>query len=143
MTHTTPDNGICALLLGEFETDRSIVHNVFQRAGWRLIEASDRLRGIRHLRHEPVHVVLADSDLPGWSWRAVLADLRQLAVPPQLVVASRTADDYLWAEVLDIGGYDVLARPLNAEELERVVVSASRQFRSGAQVAGRPLYSVA
>ena len=143
MTHTTPDNGICALLLGEFETDRSIVQNVFQRAGWRLIEAPDRARAIRCLRREPVHVVLADSNPGGWSWKEVLTDLRALVAPPQLVVASRTADDYLWAEVLNIGGYDVLARPLDADELERVVIAAWRHFGRGAQVAGRPLYSVA
>jgi DNA-binding response OmpR family regulator len=41
--------------------------------------------------------------------------------PPDLIVASRLADEYLWAEVLNLGGYDVLAKPFNAEEVRRVV----------------------
>jgi hypothetical protein len=44
------------------------------------------------------------------------------------VVTSRTADDYLWAEVLNVGGYDVLAQPLERDEVERVVASARRHF---------------
>ena len=58
----------------------------------------------------------------------MLRDLRRLAQPPQLIVTSRTADDYLWAEVLNIGGYDVLPQPLERDEVERVVAAARRQY---------------
>jgi len=57
-------------------------------------------------------------------------DLRDLPDPPQLVVTSRTADDYLWSEVLNCGGYDVLPRPLNRDEVERVVAAAGRHYCS-------------
>ena len=54
--------------------------------------------------------------------------MRNLNEPPQLIVTSRTADDHLWAEVLNIGGFDVLAQPLERDEVERVVSSARRHF---------------
>jgi DNA-binding response OmpR family regulator len=34
------------------------------------------------------------------------------------------ADDHLWAEVLNLGGYDVLAKPFDGCELFRALSSA-------------------
>jgi DNA-binding response OmpR family regulator len=80
------------------------------------------------LDSNPVQVVIAESDVPNWNWRRVLTDLRDRAKPPQLVVTSRQADESLWSEVLNIGGYDVMAQPLDSHEVERVVASAHRHF---------------
>ena len=41
-----------------------------------------------------------------------------------MIVTSRLADDRLWAEVLNLGGYDVLAKPFDASEVARVVGTA-------------------
>jgi len=43
-----------------------------------------------------------------------------------LVVTSKFPDESLWAEVLNLGGYDVLAQPFDREEVTRVVRSAVR-----------------
>ena len=128
MAVTAQQNDLSALLVGEFETDRLLVHDVFRRFGWRLFEACDRRRAIRCLERHPIHVVIAGAEVPNWNWKKVLSDLRRLLHPPQLIVTSRTADDCLWAEVLNIGGYDVLAQPLEREEVERVVAAARRQY---------------
>jgi hypothetical protein len=37
------------------------------------------------------------------------------------VIASRHADDALWAEVLNLGGSDVLEKPFTLEHVERVI----------------------
>src|SRR5581483_9202434 len=97
-------NPVCVLAVGEFATDRLLLHEIARKAGWRLLEARDRKRALQILERHPVHVVIAESTLHNWSWKRVLSDLRRLAEPPQLIVTSRTADDYLWAEVLNIGG---------------------------------------
>jgi len=142
MTDKKNDNSLCALLLGAFEKDRPLLTEIFRRAGWRLLEARNRRRALHCLQKNPVQVVIAESDLPDWNWKHVLNDLRRMAAPPQLVVTSATADEYLWAEVLNVGGYDVLAQPLEADEVERVVVSAWRHFpKSPTPV--EPLYNVA
>jgi len=39
-------------------------------------------------------------------------------------VADRLADDALWAGVLNLGGYDVLAKPFNAKEVLHAVTAA-------------------
>jgi len=119
---------VSALLVGEYENDRFLVHEVFQKFGWRLFEARDRKRAMQCLERNPVQVVIAKTDVPNWSWRRVLSDLRRLTKPPQLIVTSRTADESLWAEVLNVGGYDVMAQPFEQYEVERVIASAHRHF---------------
>jgi DNA-binding response OmpR family regulator len=118
-----------------------LVREVFRECGWRLFEAPDRQRATQYLRRHPVHVVIAKSDLPDGSWREILGHLRCLVCPPLLIVTSHTADEQLWAEVLNIGGYDVLAQPFERDEMVRVVASARRHFdyqpeRARAQEAG-------
>ena len=143
MTKSTCENLVSALLVGDYALDRPLVHEVFQRLGWRLFEACDRRRALRCLDSNPVHVVLAESNLPHWNWRRVLRDLRRRNHPPQLIVTSRTADDYLWSEVLNIGGFDVLAQPLASEELERVIASARRHYGVPPGRAMRPKINLA
>lgn len=128
MLDTVHEISVSALLIGEYATERLLVYEIFRKCGWRLFEAKDRKQALQSLERNPVQVVIAESDLPRWDWRKVLHDLRRMAFPPQLVVTSRTADEHLWAEVLNIGAYDVLAQPLDGEEVERVVAAASRQF---------------
>jgi DNA-binding response OmpR family regulator len=128
--HQTNNHRVSALLVGEFSTDRLLVHDIFRLRGWRLFEARDRRRALECLGKNPVQVVIAESELPAWNWKRILSDLRRLMPVPQLVVTSRTADDYLWAEVLNVGGYDVLPQPLERDEVERVVASAHRHYDS-------------
>jgi DNA-binding NtrC family response regulator len=66
-------------------------------------------------------VVLSDSELPDGGWQAILASLADFRNPPRLIVCSGIADDRLWAEVLNLGAYDLLAKPFDAGEVTRVV----------------------
>ena len=50
----------------------------------------------------------------------------QSARPP-VIVSSLTADERLWAEVLDLGGYDLLMTPFDATEIQNVVCMACRE----------------
>lgn len=137
---------VSALLVGAYETDRTLVHDVFRSRNWRLFEARDRRRALECLEKNPVQVVVAESQIADWDWRRILADLRHLNPVPPLVVTSRTADDYLWAEVLNVGGYDVLAQPLDRDEVERVIASARRHYdapaRKSVRAAGAPAAAI-
>jgi DNA-binding response OmpR family regulator len=128
MNVTDSEDIVSAMLVGDYGSERLLVKEVFQRAGWRLFEVRDRRQALHCLERNPVQVVIAESHPPKWDWKHVLCDLRRRMQPPQLVVTSRAADDSLWAEVLNFGAYDVLARPFAADEVERVVAAARRQF---------------
>jgi DNA-binding response OmpR family regulator len=131
MDATIQETGLSALLVGEYKDDRSLIQDVFKRFGWNLFEARNRKRAIKFLENNPVQVVIAETDVHDWNWKRVLCDLRRMAKPPELIVTSRVADESLWAEVLNIGGYDVMAQPFEEYEVERVIASAHRQFFSG------------
>lgn len=66
-------------------------------------------------------LVVCDAEIEGrGSWRDLL--VAQGATPSfALIVVSRQADEALWAEVLNLGGSDVLERPFAVEEVKRVL----------------------
>jgi DNA-binding response OmpR family regulator len=119
---------VSALFVGGYEDERGLVEEVFRECGWRLFEAPDRRRATQCLKRHSVHVVIVKSAMPDGNWQKMLGHLRRLDRPPLLIVASRTADEQLWAEVLNIGGYDVLAQPFERDEIVRVIASARRHF---------------
>jgi len=128
MNIDTHENSVSALLVGAYERDRQLVKDIFHTSGWRLFEARGRGRALQCLYRHPIHVVIAETEVPDWHWKKVLHDLQGLERPPQLIVTSRNADDRLWAEALNVGAYDVLAQPLERAEVERAVESARRHF---------------
>lgn len=76
------------------------------------------------IQNNRVPVVLCEREFSSQSWRQLLEPLNQLSDPPCLIVTSRMADEYLWAEALNLGAYDVLARPFDPVEVVRVFSSA-------------------
>ena len=78
-----------------------------------------------------------DDDLQAPSWRELLEDVSaQNEIPaPKVIVLSRLADNRLWAEVLNLGGYDVLPKPLDAVEVAWAVRSALLE-RNGTRSVG-------
>jgi DNA-binding NtrC family response regulator len=80
-------------------------------------------------RHTP-SVVACEGELPDGSWKDLVSQVHDLETPPPVVVMSRHADERFWAEVLNLGGYDVLAKPLERMEVSRVMRAAWRHGRT-------------
>ena len=55
-----------------------------------------------------------------------MRSLGTMADPPLLIVAAHLADNRLWAEVLNEGGHDVLAKPYRATEVLQSITSGFR-----------------
>src|SRR5579859_1246055 len=70
------------------------------------------------LQRGRVPIVVCDGDS---GWRQVLDKFRCLPDAPFLIVTSRLADDRLWSEALNLGAYDVLAKPFDFNEVRRVL----------------------
>ena len=82
----------------------------------------DTCRGASQLLHRGrISIVICESNLPDGTWRDILNCVRTSSEKPILIVTSRFADEYLWAEVLNLGGFDVVAKPFNIEELRHVL----------------------
>lgn len=79
---------------------------------------------LTYLRENPVGVVISHTELPDGTWKDLLEELSQFTPPPSLIVFSRLADHRLWAEVLNLGAYDVLPAPVDRDEATRVCTGA-------------------
>ena len=95
----------------------------------------------KRLDEERFPIVLCDGDLPDGTWQDVLHSIAASEHPPLLIVTSRAADDRLWAEVLNRGGFDLLAKPYHPSEVLHVLETArvydagparSKHFAGGA-----------
>ena len=133
----TSSNSVSALLVGDFDSDASLVRDVFQANQWSLEHARDRRQALELLRR-PVPVVVAEASIPSWNWRDILWDLHNLSHSAQLIITSRHADEYLWSEVLNEGAFDLLAQPLARDEVERAIAAAVRR---GQGLQARPPFS--
>ena len=113
------------------QEDRLCLRKIFCQSKWRL-DVSECLRGARPLLGAPrINVVVTDCQLPDGGWEDVLHEVeRGPARTAPIIVVSRLADERLWAEVLNLRGYDVLATPFRADEVRWSIRSAYRHWRN-------------
>lgn len=83
------------------------------------------------LRRRRVAVVLCDAVLADGDWKCVLESLEGMDKAPLLIVTARNADEQLWAEVLSLGGFDLLPKPFDRKEVIRVVGFAWLHWKEG------------
>jgi DNA-binding NtrC family response regulator len=83
------------------------------------------------LRDQSVAVLLCERDHADGNWEDLLKATARLPAPPNLIVFSRLADESLWAQVLNLGGFDVLMTPFEAEEVLRVTFAAWSHWERG------------
>jgi DNA-binding response OmpR family regulator len=114
------------LLIGPESGGRSVLQSILQKAGCRTFVCARCRDGIDLIRF--ASVVICEHSLPDGSWPDILRTAQALPRSPALIVTSRLADDKLWAEVLNLGGQDVLAQPFRAEEVMWIVRSAHRRY---------------
>jgi DNA-binding NtrC family response regulator len=116
--------------------DQASLNEIFRHSNWTLhfVEALGQARAM--IDELAPGVVISDCRLHDGCWQDVLCELQRRKLEPPLIVASRLADERLWGEVLNLGGYDVLATPFQAQEVVRSVSLAWRywreKFRNGA-----------
>jgi DNA-binding response OmpR family regulator len=88
---------------------------------WTVHRCDTLSAAVAALQHEQIPIVLCERDLYPGTWREMLEQTTSLISPPFMIVTSRLADDYLWSEALNLGAYDVLAKPFDDEEVVRIV----------------------
>ena len=69
-------------------------------------------------------VILTEATLPDGIWLDVLGLARQTSPETEVIVTDPLADARIWSEVLNLGGYDMLAQPFYAPEVQRILSNA-------------------
>ncbi len=143
-----PDKVVTVLAISPFDEDHVILSNILSHSNWRLIIARSFHDARAWLKDYAIPVVICESALPDATWRDVLTQLSHRPDKPALIVTDRGADEHLWAEVLNLGGYDLLMKPFDAMEVFRVVSLAwlnwkNTRDRKEARVIPAPLFAAA
>ena len=122
--------GAKALLISPCAGDHDFLQSLFLTNGWNLLGAIS-LESARGLVQK-ARVVVTEADLDPGTWKDVLALAEAIPAPPLLIVVSIHADEYLWVEALNLGAYDVIAKPFNTVEVTRVMSAAWNKWEHSA-----------
>jgi len=84
---------------------------------------------------EPYQVILTEAILPDGTWRDVVDLARRVTPPPAVIVTDASADARFWAEVLNLGAYDLIAQPFATAEVRRILSYACSRLSDKARTA--------
>lgn len=126
------DRAVTVLSIAHLGEDHISLRDVLSDAGAALfaggtfrVESSFTPRAaMERLRAGRIPIVLCANDQQPDLWKEMLDHLSALPEPPCLIVTSRQADERLWVEALNLGAYDVLAKPFVRSEVIRTVANA-------------------
>jgi DNA-binding NtrC family response regulator len=115
---------LTVLSVSPLHEDHSSLQGIIGHSRWKLFSAHDLTAALHLVQQEDISVLLCERDLRTGTWIDVLEHINILPNAPSFIVASRLADDRLWAEALNLGAWDVLAKPFDHIEVVRSVKSA-------------------
>ncbi len=104
-----------------------VIHDILRllsHSRWSVARVETLAQSMAHLTHGWRGVLICESSLPDGTWRDMLAGALGLPCPPPLIVAAAHADDALWMEVLESGGYNLIGKPFVESEVFRTISAA-------------------
>ena len=136
---------IAVLCVDPVRDDHERLEAIFDSSPWSLcpdsvwaLQTCESLKsasGILHSGQFPL--VLCEHDLRPGTWLELLEVVDLLPEPPFVIVTSRVADERLWAEALNLGAYDVLAKPFDRNEVTRVLSLAWMHWTERYRLGGK------
>jgi len=127
------EGAISILVICPLDSRRSALRNILTPPQWEIREAATYGEAVGILDNRRIAVTICDTEIADGNWQVLLANLQSRSHPPHLIVSSRLADERLWAEVLNLGGYDVLVQPFDCGEVLRVARMAWMAWRQERQ----------
>src|SRR6266567_3773572 len=119
---------VVVLSVSPIEEDHAFLEGALNDSRWTLCHGSNwtlhRRRtpasSLTILARKRIPIVVCECDSLSGTWKDFLKQLLLLPNPPFLILTSRLADEHLWAEALNLGAYDVLAKPFDSKEVGRI-----------------------
>ena len=118
------NNNVMLLAITHVREDQEALRQIAAGFGWDISIVDSSERAIALLRRHPVPLVICDRDLPGENWREALARIASLPQSICVLLASGVVDEYLWNEVVQNHGYDVVTKPFRKDDVKRAVTFA-------------------
>ena len=114
-TGLDPTKNVTVLSVSPNDEDHDTLSSIIvHHTKWTLFTARDLTSALAIMEQCSIAVLLCERDLRPGTWKDVLDQIDALPNAPSLIVSSRLADEHLWSEALNMGAWDVLAKPLTA-----------------------------
>lgn len=120
---------VTVLSVSPLEEDHLSLEAILKHSRWALYVADRVASALAILQEHCIGAVLCERDLQPDTWTDLLQRITSLPDAPPLIVTSPHADERLWSEALNLGAYDVLAKPFDRTELFRSVSLAWLHWR--------------
>ncbi len=124
----TPRISIVALVVSDH--DREVLNCISNREPVDIHFAESHVDAWEAMNRLNSPVILYDRDWPNAEWRTTVQALASSPHRSCVILASRVADDYLWQELIRCGGFDLLTKPLRADDVARAFKLALSYWRS-------------
>jgi DNA-binding NtrC family response regulator len=121
---------LTVLSVSPLEEDHSSLKAIVGHSSWRLFEAHNVRDSLVLLQEHDIAVVLCERELLPGTYIDLLEHIIAKPNAPSVIVASRVADERLWAEALNLGAWDVLAKPFDRTEVVRSVKSGWQHWHN-------------
>lgn len=95
--------------------DRFLLERLAERQGWSLTFSTSPRQAFSLASQDHFEVILCDRNQRGYPWREVMDRLVEISPQSCILLVSPQRDDFLWQDVMQHGGYDVLACPLRED----------------------------
>jgi DNA-binding response OmpR family regulator len=120
------DSSKTLLLVSSRRCDHNSAIAFSCRKGWRLQVAPNVSAAAGKRYSETIAAVLYDGDTPEMSWQDDLLALIETHTPAFLILLSSTMNEDDRSELIALGGWDLVRRPVALHELAKVVDSCMR-----------------
>ena len=113
--------------------DRQALESMFEDSKWILHGVPTYSEALDHLTRRGAPIVLCDRDLNGPAWQLAVRTLSKVRPEVCVILISNVWDEYLWKELTENGGFDIVTRPF-----DRIRVMAALEFAHTHVKAGWP-----
>jgi DNA-binding NtrC family response regulator len=109
--------------------DRLSLEPILSPWEWEVIWTRTCAETVTAVRRTAAPTIVCDEIFEDGEWKELWNELKKDPCPPEFILASRLADERLWAELLNLGGYDLLTKPFRPEQVIRAIHGALSEWQ--------------
>jgi DNA-binding NtrC family response regulator len=114
-----------------FGNEQPQLSRILKHSKWKVHTAECVEEALCYLRDNCFSIVICPYAVRGqFPWKQLETEISKLTPPPRLIVTNPHPEDALWAEVLNLGAYDVVTGPYEARSVFHVLACAWQSWHS-------------
>ena len=127
--HSAEPEPVRILSISASAEDHAVLRRLLRGRSCRIESADTCEEALQRLRKCHASIVICDCTLPDGTWHNMLEYLDSCVSRPLFIVTSSLTTAGLWGEVLNLGAFDVIAKPFDRREVRYVLGTAYLHVR--------------